>query len=70
MAEKLRTRYLDVLKERDLSLQEQKRIRHDYDLYVKQNDQVNHAESIIGVRSYRHTIKITIEIPFKGQILH
>ena len=40
MAEKLRSRYLDVLKERDVSLQETKRIRHDYDLYVKQNDQV------------------------------
>ena len=41
MAEKLRSRYLDVLKERDVSLQETKRIRHDYDLYVKQNDQVS-----------------------------
>jgi hypothetical protein len=40
MAEKLRSRYLDVLKERDVSLQETKRIRHDYELYVKQNDQV------------------------------
>ena len=40
MSEKLRTKYLDALKERDVALYEQKRIRHDYDAYVKQNDQV------------------------------
>ncbi|CAF0876579.1 unnamed protein product [Brachionus calyciflorus] len=39
MAETLRNKYLDVLKERDILLQENKRVRHDYDLYVKQNDQ-------------------------------
>lgn len=40
MAEKLRNKYMDVLKERDNLLNENKRVRHDYDLYVKQNDQV------------------------------
>ena len=40
MSEKLRTKYLDALKERDVALYEQKRVRHDYDAYVKQNDQV------------------------------
>ena len=49
MAEKLRTRYMDVLKERDATLHESKRIRHDYDSYVKQNDQVNYfPKKIIG----------------------
>ena len=40
MAENLRNKYMDVLKERDSLLNESKRIRHDYDLYVKENDQV------------------------------
>jgi hypothetical protein len=41
MTEKLRSKLMEALKERDLSLNETKRIRYDYDLYVKQNDQVN-----------------------------
>lgn len=41
MADKMRNRYLDVLRERDNLLNENKRIRHDYDQYVKQNDQVS-----------------------------
>lgn len=40
MAEKLRNKYSEVLKERDLAVSEAKRIRHDYELYVRQNDQV------------------------------
>ena len=40
MADKLRNKYMDIMKERDLLLNELKRVRHDYDLYVKQNDQV------------------------------
>jgi hypothetical protein len=39
VTEKLRIQYQEVLKERDILLLEIKRIRHDYDLYVKQNDQ-------------------------------
>jgi hypothetical protein len=40
MAEKMRLKYMDVLKERNVLLSEMKRVRHDYELYVKQNDQV------------------------------
>ena len=40
MAEKLRNKYQEALKERDMSLYEAKRIRHDFDLYVQENDQV------------------------------
>jgi hypothetical protein len=40
MAETLRNKYMEVLKERDVLLMENKRVRHDYDTYVKQNDQV------------------------------
>lgn len=40
MAEKLRNKYQEVLKERDNCLYESKRIRHDFDLYVQENDQV------------------------------
>jgi hypothetical protein len=41
MAEKFRNKYLDVQKERDTLSSELKRVRHDYDLYVKENDQVS-----------------------------
>ena len=40
MADKLKTKYMEVLKERDVLLHDIKRVRHDYDMYVKQNDQV------------------------------
>ena len=40
MAEKLRNKYQEILKERDLCSYESKRIRHDFDLYVKESDQV------------------------------
>ena len=40
MAGQLRNKYMDIMKDRDLLLNELKRVRHDYDLYVKQNDQV------------------------------
>jgi hypothetical protein len=40
MSEKLRNKYQDALKERDMLAYEQKRIRHDYELYVQENDQV------------------------------
>lgn len=40
MAEKLRQKYMDALIERDRALNESNRIRHDYDSYVKQYDQV------------------------------
>lgn len=40
MAEKLRNKYSEVLKERDSAFHELKRVRHDYNYYVKQNDQV------------------------------
>lgn len=39
MAEKLRNKYQEVLKERDVALYEVKRVRHDYDSYVKDTDQ-------------------------------
>lgn len=39
MAEKLRIKYQDVLKERDGVLYELKRVRHDYDAHVKDTDQ-------------------------------
>ena len=39
MAEKLRNKYQEVLKERDVSLFESKRIRHDYDQFIKDTDQ-------------------------------
>lgn len=39
MIEKLRNQYREVVKERDSLLYENKRIRHDYELYVKDNDQ-------------------------------
>lgn len=38
--EKLRNQYREVLIERDNLAHENKRVRHDYDVYVKQNDQV------------------------------
>ncbi len=41
MADKLKTKYMEVLKERDVLLHDNKRVRHDYDMYVKQNDQVS-----------------------------
>ena len=40
MSERLRNKYMEVLKERDVLLYDNKRIRHDYELYVRQNDQV------------------------------
>jgi hypothetical protein len=40
MAEKLRNKYQEIQKERDSLRGELKRVRHDYDLYVKENDQV------------------------------
>ena len=40
MTEKLRNQYREIIKERDLLLHEMKRIKHDYNLYVEQNDQV------------------------------
>jgi hypothetical protein len=40
MADKLKTKYMEVLKERDVLLHDIKRVRHDYDMFVKQNDQV------------------------------
>lgn len=40
MAEKLRNKYSEILKERNFTLNELKRVRHDYDYYVKQTDQV------------------------------
>jgi hypothetical protein len=40
MAEKLRNKYQEALKERDMSFYEAKRIRHDFDSYVHDNDQV------------------------------
>jgi regulator of replication initiation timing len=39
MIEKLRNQYREVVKERDSLLYENKRIRNDYELYVKDNDQ-------------------------------
>ena len=39
MSEKLRSKYQDALKERDALLYETKRIRGDYDSYVKDTDQ-------------------------------
>ena len=39
MVDKLKIKYQQVLKERDISIYESKRIRHDYDIYVKENDQ-------------------------------
>ncbi len=40
MSEKLKSKYQDILKERDTLSNENKRIRHDYDTYVRQSDQV------------------------------
>jgi hypothetical protein len=40
MADKLKQQYRGLLKEKELMVVESKRLRHDYDLYVKQNDQV------------------------------
>jgi len=39
MGEKLRNKYNEAVKERDLALYEAKRIRRDYDSYVKDTDQ-------------------------------
>ncbi len=39
MSEKLRNKYNEIVKERDLALYEAKRIRKDYDCYVKDTDQ-------------------------------
>ena len=41
MAEKLRNKYMDALRERDNLSNENKRVRHDYEQYVQQNDQVS-----------------------------
>jgi hypothetical protein len=40
MVEKLRNQNRDLITEKELVSLESKRLRHDYDLYVKQNDQV------------------------------
>lgn len=52
MAEKLRNKYQEALKERDMSLYEVKRIRHDFDSYVQENDQVNLKKNIYNLNVF------------------
>ena len=47
MSEKLKNKYMEALKEKDIVLLDLKRVRHDYDLYVKQNDQVSNHISYL-----------------------
>ncbi len=48
MAEKLRNKYQDIEKERDSLSSELKRVRHDYDSYVKENDQVRARVEVLN----------------------
>ena len=61
MMEKLRNLYREVLIERDNLAHENKRIRHDYDVYVKQNDQVS--------EKYFFNISFSLLSMISGQIL-
>ena len=61
MSEKLKNKYQDILKERDSLLYENKRVRHDFDTYVKDNDQVSDINPIaieLNPRGYLNYDKI------------
>lgn len=71
MSEKLKSKYHEVLRERDNLINENKRIRHDYDTFVKQTDQV--IIIIVFFQQHKYNIELNLLYNFiynqiKGQV--